>query len=72
MILLRDWVPNGSQTVVSRWVWVQAIAAHGSGGLVIVQVERVVENGSLSPRAVHLPAALVDKVLLAVEFFGRF
>jgi len=42
----------------------QAIAAHGSGGLVIVQVERIVEKGSLNPRMVHLPAALVDKVLL--------
>ena len=40
----------------------QAMAAHNSGGLVIVQVERVVERGSLPPRLVHLPAALVDKV----------
>jgi len=42
-----------------------AIAAHGSGGLVIVQVERIVEKGSLNPRMVHLPAALVDKVVVA-------
>ena len=33
----------------------QAMAAHNSGGLVIVQVERVVERGSLPPRHVHLP-----------------
>jgi len=61
----------GSQSVVSIWILVQAIAAHGSGGLVIVQVERIVERGSLKARDVHLPAALVDKVLLAVTSFGR-
>lgn len=41
---------------------VQAIAAHVNGGLVIVQVERLVAAGSLPLRQVHLPAALVDKV----------
>ena len=40
---------------------VQAMAAHNAGGLVIVQVERIVEAGSIPPRLVHLPAALVDK-----------
>ena len=40
----------------------QAIAAHSNNGLVIVQVERIVERGSLHPRLVHLPAALVHKV----------
>lgn len=40
----------------------QAIAAHSKNGLVIVQVERIVEKGTLHPRLVHLPAALVDKV----------
>lgn len=40
----------------------QAIAAHNNGGLVIVQVERLAAPNSLPTRAVHLPAALVDKV----------
>ena len=40
----------------------QAMAAHNSGGIVIVQVERVVASGSLPARQVHLPSAIVDKV----------
>lgn len=40
----------------------QAMAAHNSGGRVIVQVERVVEAGSIPSRLVHIPGALVDKV----------
>lgn len=43
----------------------QAIAAHNNGGLVIVQVERLVASRSLPMRAVHIPAALVDKVVVA-------
>ena len=40
----------------------QAIAAHRNGGLVIVQVERVVEQGTIPARLVHIPGALVTKV----------
>lgn len=40
----------------------QAMAARNSGGLVVVQVERVVERHSLPSRAVHLHASLVDLV----------
>lgn len=40
----------------------QAIAAHNSGGIVIVQVQRIAARGSLPTRAVHIPGALVDKV----------
>lgn len=40
----------------------QAMAARNSGGLVIVQVERVVDRHSLPSRAVHLHASLVDLV----------
>ena len=42
-----------------------AMAARNSGGLVIVQVERVAERGSLNPRHVKIPGVLVDCVVLA-------
>jgi propionate CoA-transferase len=42
-----------------------ATAAHNSGGMVIVQVERVAERGSLNPRQVKIPGVLVDCIVLA-------
>jgi propionate CoA-transferase len=42
-----------------------AMAAHNSGGLVIVQVERVAERGSLNPRQVKIPGVIVDCVVVA-------
>ena len=42
-----------------------AMAAHNSGGRVIVQVERVCERGSLNPRQVKIPGILVDCVVVA-------
>lgn len=45
-------------------VLAQAMAAHNNGGVVIAQVERVVEQGSLKPKDVKVPGILVDCVVL--------
>ncbi|WIT11750.1 malonate decarboxylase subunit alpha [Paucibacter sediminis] len=42
-----------------------AMAVRNSGGIVIVQVERLAERGSLNPRQVKIPGALVDAVVVA-------
>lgn len=42
-----------------------ATAVHNSGGVVIVQVERLAERGNLHPRRVKIPAVLVDCVVVA-------
>jgi propionate CoA-transferase len=43
----------------------QAMAVRNSGGVVIVQVEQVVARGSLNPRDVEIPGAMVDAVVIS-------
>ncbi len=43
----------------------QAMAVKNSGGKVIVQVERIAKEGTLSPRDIEIPGILVDAVVIS-------
>lgn len=45
-------------------IYAAALAAHNSGGKVIVQVRTAVEVGALSARSVRVPGAIVDAVVV--------
>jgi propionate CoA-transferase len=48
----------------SLTAYVQAAAARASGGIVIAQVEKIVESGVLNPHHVKVPGFLVDHIVL--------
>jgi acyl CoA:acetate/3-ketoacid CoA transferase len=44
-----------------------ALAAHNSGGLVLAEVNRIVERGDIHPRMARIPGAFVDAVIVQPE-----
>lgn len=45
----------------------QALAVRNNGGIIIVQVKRMVRAGSIKPHHVHIPCNLVDYIVVAPD-----
>lgn len=61
--------PDGNITMEREALTLEAMAiamaAKNSGGITIVQVERIAERGALNPRQVKIPGVLVDCVVVS-------